>query len=124
MIPSMSAGTPFIALAEGDGHGDHSAHGHASKAEAVDKVEVQEPIGNEAVIAEQLPTYPLSVCLASGEELGSMGDPITIVHEGQEIKFCCDSCLPKFKKDPAKYLAKLHGGSGPSDSSGMSGHNH
>jgi YHS domain-containing protein len=52
--------------------------------------------------------YPLDVCIVSGEKLGSMGDPISIVHEGQEIKFCCDSCPPKFKKDPEKYLGKLN----------------
>jgi len=51
--------------------------------------------------------YPLEVCLVSGEELGSMGEPITLIHDGQEIKFCCDSCPPKFEKDPAKYLSKL-----------------
>ena len=51
--------------------------------------------------------YPLDICLVSGEKLGSMGEPVSIVHEGQEIKFCCDSCPPKFKKDPAKYLGKL-----------------
>lgn len=51
--------------------------------------------------------YPLDVCLVSGEKLGSMGDPTSLVHEGQEIKFCCDHCEPKFKKDPAKYLSKL-----------------
>jgi YHS domain-containing protein len=52
-------------------------------------------------------SYPLETCLVSGEKLGAMGDPIVINHEGQEIKFCCDSCVPKFKKDPAKYLHKL-----------------
>ncbi len=51
--------------------------------------------------------YPLDTCLVSGEKLGSMGDPVVINHEGQEIKFCCDTCIPKFKKDPAKYLEKL-----------------
>lgn len=51
--------------------------------------------------------YPLDVCLVSGEKIGSMGDPIVINHEGQEIKFCCDKCVPKFKKDPEKYLGKL-----------------
>ena len=51
--------------------------------------------------------YPLKTCLVSGEELGKMGEPIRIVHGGQEIKFCCKSCEPDFKKDPAKYLAKL-----------------
>ncbi len=51
--------------------------------------------------------YPLDTCLVSGEKIGSMGDPVVIVHEGQEIKFCCDSCIPKFNKNPAKYLAAL-----------------
>ncbi len=51
--------------------------------------------------------YPLDTCLVSGEELGSMGDAIVINHEGQEIKFCCDKCVPKFKKDPEKYMAEL-----------------
>lgn len=52
--------------------------------------------------------YPLDTCLVSGEKLGSMGEPIVIIHEGQEIRFCCDACVPKFKKDPAKYLSKLN----------------
>ena len=63
--------------------------------------------------------YPLNVCLVSGEELGSMGEPVVIVHEGREIKFCCDSCLPKFEADPGKYLSQLGGGD-PADA----GHDH
>jgi len=51
--------------------------------------------------------YPLDTCVVSGEKLGSMGEPFVITHEGTEVRFCCDGCLPKFKKDPAKYLAKL-----------------
>ena len=51
--------------------------------------------------------YPLDVCIVSDEELGTMGDVPTLVHEGQLYKFCCDACVPTFKKDPAKYAAKL-----------------
>lgn len=51
--------------------------------------------------------YPLDTCVVSDEKLGSMGEPFIITHEGTEVRFCCDSCVPKFKKDPAKYLAKL-----------------
>jgi YHS domain-containing protein len=47
------------------------------------------------------------LCLVSGEKLGEMGEPVVITHEGQQIKFCCKSCVPKFEKDPAKYLSKL-----------------
>jgi YHS domain-containing protein len=51
--------------------------------------------------------YPRDVYVVTGEKLGSMGEPFVITHEGTEVRFCCDSCVPKFKKDPSKYLAKL-----------------
>jgi hypothetical protein len=51
--------------------------------------------------------YPLDTCIVTDNELGSMGPPITLVHEGQEVKFCCKPCVGKFRKDPAKYLSKL-----------------
>ena len=51
--------------------------------------------------------YPLDVCIVSGEKLGSMGDPIVLVHQGQEVKLCCKSCKPDFEKEPAKFLSKL-----------------
>ena len=51
--------------------------------------------------------YPLDVCIVSGEKLGSMGDPIVLVHQGQEVKLCCQSCKPDFEKEPAKFLSKL-----------------
>ncbi len=35
-------------------------------------------------------------------------DPnVTTVHDGKTIGFCCEECIPTFKKDPAKYLASL-----------------
>jgi YHS domain-containing protein len=54
-----------------------------------------------AVIAD-VPTCPVS-----GEKLGEMGAPVTIDYQGRKIAFCCDSCIAKFQKDPAKYLAKI-----------------
>lgn len=51
--------------------------------------------------------YPLDVCVVSGKKLGSMGEPFVYNHEGTEVQFCCDGCLPAFKKDPSKYTAKL-----------------
>lgn len=53
--------------------------------------------------------YPLTYCLVSGNDLGSMGDPFVYNHEGQQIKFCCKPCLRKFKKDTPKYLERLTG---------------
>ncbi len=51
--------------------------------------------------------YTSDMCIVTDNKLGSMGDPITIVHEGQEVKFCCKPCVSKFKKNPGKYLANL-----------------
>ncbi len=65
------------------------------------------PAETSAEMTADAKPYPLEVCIVSGEELGSMGDAVSIVHEGQTIKFCCDKCTPKFKEDPAKYLSQL-----------------
>jgi len=53
--------------------------------------------------------YLLDTCIVSGEKLGSMGDSVSYVHNGQEVKFCCKGCQGAFKKDPNKYLARLEG---------------
>ena len=59
--------------------------------------------------ADKSKPYPLKTCVVSGEEISDNGDmkPHVFVHEGQEIKLCCKSCLKDFKKDTAKYLKKL-----------------
>ena len=31
---------------------------------------------------------------------------LSIEHEGQRIAFCCAECIPLFRKNPDKYLAK------------------
>ncbi len=51
--------------------------------------------------------YKLKTCIVSDEELGSMGDPIVKVVNGQEVKFCCKSCIGDFDKNPQKYLSKV-----------------
>lgn len=52
--------------------------------------------------------YPLSTCVVSGEKLGSMGEPYVFEYEGKKVKLCCDGCEDDFKKEPAKYLAKIY----------------
>ena len=64
-------------------------------------------VSAHTVIAAQLPSYPLTTCPVSGEELGSAGDPIDSVHEGRLVRFCCPMCEGKFLKNPAEYLAKI-----------------
>lgn len=51
--------------------------------------------------------YPLSTCIVTDNELGSMGEVVTKVYDGREVKFCCKPCVKKFEANPSKYLTKL-----------------
>lgn len=51
--------------------------------------------------------YPLDKCIVSDEKLGVEGKPVVFVHEGQEIKLCCQDCRKDFDANPSKFLAKL-----------------
>ncbi len=43
-------------------------------------------------------------CPVTGESI----DPkVYIDYQGRRVYFCCAACIPKFKAEPAKYLAKL-----------------
>jgi YHS domain-containing protein len=65
---------------------------------------------NEAVIAQQKDKYPLTTCPVSGEKLGSMGEPVNYVVGTTLVRFCCDSCVKDFEKNPQPVLAKVHEG--------------
>ena len=65
-------------------------------------------------LAKAKAAYPLTTCVVSGEPLtdGDMGPPVDYVYkeEGKPdrlVRFCCNMCVKKFKKDPAKYLKVL-----------------
>ena len=49
--------------------------------------------------------YPLKTCIVTDEAIDK--DAFTFVHNGQEIKICCEGCREDFDKEPAKYLKKL-----------------
>lgn len=64
-------------------------------------------VPQSALAAEKTKPYPLKKCLVSGNDLDSMGGPITKIYNGQEIKFCCKPCIKKFEANQTKYLSKL-----------------
>lgn len=60
----------------------------------------------------KLASYPLTICVVSGEKLGEMGAPYEYAHkeEGKPdrvVFFCCKPCTKDFQKEPAKYLAQI-----------------
>ena len=74
---------------------DHSPSDHTTPAAA--PAETPQRIGDP---------WPLDTCVVSGGKLGSMGDAIIVLHEGREVRFCCQGCVGAFEDDPAWYLAK------------------
>jgi hypothetical protein len=63
---------------------------------------------DEAIIAAQLPAYPLQTCVVSGEASGrEMGDPVNHLLGNRLVRLCCNMCKKDVAADPAKYIAKL-----------------
>lgn len=62
---------------------------------------------SQAAANAQRATYPLTTCVVSGGELGSMGEPTEKVIAGRLMRLCCAACEPKAAADPAKYAAKV-----------------
>lgn len=63
---------------------------------------------DKTIIKAQSETYPVDVCVVSGEKLGGMGKPVNYIHNNQLVKFCCNGCISTFEKDPEKYLSLLN----------------
>ena len=53
--------------------------------------------------------YTLDTCIVMDSKLGTMGDPIVRVYDGQEVKFCCQPCVEEFESDPDFYLEQMAG---------------
>jgi hypothetical protein len=60
-----------------------------------------------ATAVKEAEAYPLDYCIVTGEKLGSMGEPVTKVYDGREVRFCCNACPKIFEKDKAKWTKKL-----------------
>lgn len=57
----------------------------------------------------------LDKCVVTGEELGSMGAPITIkytgktaAYKGKIVKVCCGGCVAKVNKDQDKFFKTVY----------------
>jgi hypothetical protein len=48
--------------------------------------------------------FPLPKCPVAAKELGSMGNPVVMMHEGREVRLCCKGCLKTFEMSAARYF--------------------
>ena len=46
-------------------------------------------------------------CPVSGEELGSMGEPVAVAVGGRSVYVCCRGCAKRAEADPTKTLAAV-----------------
>ena len=46
-------------------------------------------------------------CPVTGEDLGSMGEPVSVTVNGRTIFVCCPGCAAKAQADPKNMLAKV-----------------
>lgn len=89
------------------GFSAHAAQekGGDEKAPAVQTDDAAKAAADAAVIAAQLPFYPLSTCVISDEELGD--DTVNTVVDGNLYRTCCKRCAAKIVADPAAARAKI-----------------
>ncbi|MFT5470770.1 MAG: hypothetical protein ACI8UO_005901 [Verrucomicrobiales bacterium] len=87
-----STAVAFTLASCGDDH-DHADHDHGD--------------GGSAAADPTADGYPLKTCVVSGEELGSMGEPVIVKHGEVTVKLCCKSCIDDFNAEPEKFVAKL-----------------
>lgn len=80
---------------------------------AAKQPEAQAPTGastaqvdGKAVIAAQLPSYPLTKCVACGQALPA-GKTVDFVLEGRLYRLCCNDCGAMIQKEPAKFSAQV-----------------
>ncbi len=60
-----------------------------------------------AVAEKQGEDYALDTCPVSGQELGSMGDPVEVVVANRLVKLCCAGCVGGVAKNPVEIIEKV-----------------
>ena len=51
--------------------------------------------------------YPLDVCLVIEKPLSDTPNTYTKIYKGQQVKFCCVSCVAAFEANPDFFMKKV-----------------
>src|SRR5690606_37848863 len=60
-----------------------------------------------ALVAAQLPSYPLDTCVVSRHVLGSNGEIVEHVLDGRLVRLCSKGCIATVEKDPRSVFKKI-----------------
>jgi outer membrane murein-binding lipoprotein Lpp/YHS domain-containing protein len=82
----------------------HANHNHNYSGDDLEKMkaELAKLSPEDAASAEKQ-----HLCPVSGEMLGTMGAPIKVDVNGQQVWICCDGCKKALLENPDEHLAKL-----------------
>mgnify|MGYP002624458071 CR=1 FL=1 len=81
-------------------HGDHDSNGMTAMEKM--KAELAKLSPADAASAEKQ-----HFCPVSGEMLGTMGAPIKVDVNGQQVWICCEGCREALLANPDEYMANL-----------------
>lgn len=84
------------------GHGDHAEHG-GDDAMAKMKAGLAKLSDEDRASAEKQ-----HMCPVSDQMLGTMGAPIKLTLNGQDVWICCNGCRKKAEADPDAIIAKVN----------------
>lgn len=109
---SPPAGSTTGTAAESHAH-DGIADGHAAEAGDEVAAALAKLSADDRALADTQ-----KVCVVSAGELGSMGTPVKVEHDGKTYFLCCEHCREPFEKDPEGFIAKLNAGPAGGDAAG------
>jgi hypothetical protein len=112
---ALVAGLVFnaTAIAADHGHAKSSAQPAVPSEASAKEGRLDEPTDKDAAwLAQARKAYPLKTCVISKEDLGTMGEPTDLIYRAEGspdrlVRFCCESCIKDFKKDPAAALKRI-----------------
>lgn len=102
---SRPAASPPTATADPSVSHDHSDHDH--RADDGDSMAKMKEELAKLSDPDRESAMKQHYCPVSDEMLGTMGAPIKLTVNEQEVWICCDGCREKLTDDPEKYLAKI-----------------
>ena len=106
--PDTSSTSPPAEMGHGEqadhsGHGDHGDHAGGDQSDMEKMKEGLAKLSDEDRAAAE----KQHMCPVSNKMLGTMGAPIKVDVNGQDVWICCAGCESTLLDNPDEYLAKL-----------------
>ena len=106
--PAPSASTAETDHGEHSDDGDHAEHGDHAKHGGDDAMAKMKAGLAKLSDEDRASAEKQHMCPVSDQMLGTMGAPIKLTLNDQDVWICCDGCRKKAEADPDAILAKVN----------------